>query len=74
MILSDHWGAFCFGGKCDPERRNTVYDPLNLNVKYGPLALSVNCDSSAWSLILKEKNILHACTQTHRLCMYEISG
>lgn len=69
MVLSDHWGAFCFGGKYDPERRNIVYDPLNLNVKCDPLDLSVKCDSSGLSLILKEKNILRACTHTHTGCV-----
>ena len=68
MILSDHWGTFCFGGKYDPERRNIVYDPLNLNVKYDPLALSVKCDSSVLSLILKEK-IFYMPAHIHTGCV-----
>lgn len=60
MIRSNHWGAFCFGVKCDPRRRNVLCESLDLNIK---------CDPLESSLILEEKNILHARTHTGCACV-----
>lgn len=59
MTLSNHWGAFCFEVKCDP-RRSVLCESLDLNIKCDPLELS---------LILEEKNTLHARTHTGCVCV-----